>query len=243
MKLRRLNEAGIERFSDYIDSLFSDAPEGWPEELLTEIGLTDPVANVEIEHRGFSTRLELASYLDEHLSAAKDIHIEKDVGIWAWLALFYFREICPVDRDGNMTPGAKARWIPESADFRRYYRHLLAGPYLIFRAHRDNPDRALALLCGVPGKPGEIVEQLASRQELVSSSAVVEVATRLYVDPNTRAAKPGTSGKGAGSPRRLAEILNQFDVTWDFAVMEPQDLLDMLPKEFSRFLMADAPVA
>src|SRR5689334_1327796 len=107
MKLRRLNKAGIEQFSGYLDSLFTDEPEDWPEELLTEIGLTDPVANVEVEHRGFTTRLELASYLDERLSKVKDIHIDKDVGIWAWLALFYFREICPVDRNGKLVPGAK----------------------------------------------------------------------------------------------------------------------------------------
>ena len=73
-------------------------------------------------------------------------------------------------------PGALARHIPEPGNFQRYYRHLLAGPYRIYRAHRDDPQRALALLCQPLDSPGDVVEQLASRQELVTNRGIMELA-------------------------------------------------------------------
>jgi hypothetical protein len=45
-----------------------------------------------------------------------------------------------------------------------------------------NPHRALGLLCRPLDSPGDVVEQLASRQELVTNRGIIELATRLYVD-------------------------------------------------------------
>lgn len=84
-------------------------------------------------------------------------------------------------------------------------------------------------------KPGDIVEQSASRQEFVTNKAVVEAATRLYIDGASRTAKKGAGGKGPGSARRFAEVLNQLDVTWDLYAMSADDLLSILPAEFNRF--------
>src|SRR5262249_16830000 len=122
--------------------------------------------------------------------------------------------------------------------------HLLAGPYRIYRAHRDNPQRALVLLCGPLDRPGDIVEQFASRQELVTNPTVIESATRLYVDPATNRPRRGAGGKSAGSARRLADVLEQFDVTWDLYTLTPDGLLTLLPHEFDRFRPAPtAPLA
>jgi hypothetical protein len=74
------------------------------------------------------------------------------------------------------------RAMPLVDNYQKFYRHLLVGPFLIVRAHRDAPDRAIAMLCNPLWKPGEIAEQLASRKELVTNRAVAEVATRLYYD-------------------------------------------------------------
>src|SRR5262249_11852361 len=157
---------------------------------------------------------------------------ERDTGLWAWLALFYFEQLCPKTAHGQRKPGELARWIPEVTNYQRYYRHLLAGPYRIYRAHRDNPQRAMALLCNPLDRPGDIVEQLASRQEIVTNRAIVESATRLYMDAATARPRRGAGGKGAGSARRLADVLNQFDITWDFYAMDSVNLLSLLPKEF-----------
>lgn len=63
----------------------------------------------------------------------------------------------------------------------------------------------------------------------------MRVATDLYVDPSTGKAKSGAGGKGPGSARRLADMVNQLDLTWDLYAMFPKGLLTLLPKEFDRF--------
>lgn len=236
VQVRRLNELGLRRFADFLDSLKTDAPEGYPDGLLSDPAATEELdADVTVVNTTFGSRFEAAKYLDERLSSSSLTEVERDKGLWAWLALFYFEELCPPGVGNRRKPGELARWIPEVNNFQRYYRHLLAGPYRIYRAHRDDPERALALLWGPLDRPGEIVEQLASRQEIVTNKAIIQSATTLYFDPEAKKPRRGAGGKGAGSPRRLADVLNQFDVTWDLYAMTAGDLLELLPREFERF--------
>jgi hypothetical protein len=238
-EVRRLTDAGIERLSAFIDSLKGDEPLDYPAEILTDPQTSEPIGClIEIEQRRFGSRFEAARYLDGKLSDSGLRDVERDQGLWAWLSLFYFEELCPADEAGRRKPGERARWIPEVRNYQRYYRHLLAGPYRIFRAHRDSPVRAMALLCNPLDKPGDIVEQLASRQEFVTNRAIVEGATKLYVDPRTKRPRRGAGGKGDGSPRRLADVLWQFDVAWDLYAMTTDSLLHLLPAEFDRFRRA-----
>lgn len=81
----------------------------------------------------------------------------------------------------------------------------------------------------------EIVAQLAARQELITNPAVIEAATALYIDSKSEQPKKGSGGQATGSPRRLADVLNQFDITWDLYAMNSEKILEMLPKEFDRF--------
>jgi len=239
--VRELNEEGIRRFVEFLVSLSTDTPQGRPVDILTDSRTSQGLASdITIENRSFSSRFDAAQYLDERFRASKLVDIETNRGLWAWLSLFYFDQLCPADKSGRRKPGELARWVPEVANFRRYYRHLLAGPYRIYRAHRDCPERALALLYNPLSKPGDIVEQLASRQEFVTNKAVVEAATWLYIDGASRTAKKGAGGKGPGSARRFAEVLNQLDVTWDLYAMSADDLLSILPAEFNRFKKSSA---
>ena len=123
-------------------------------------------ADIVVRQRTFRTRFDVGKYLDELFGEAEGLNLNKNKGLWSWLAAFYFEQLCPL----GARPGENARWVPAVGDFRKYYRHLLAGPYHIYRAHRDDPLRALALLATPPHRPGDIVEQLASRQELVTTS-------------------------------------------------------------------------
>jgi hypothetical protein len=236
MKIRRLSDAGIERFGVFLDSLKTEAPEPFPNEIMSNTDMSELVQpEIEIEQRNFINRFEVAEYLNQVLAEAEIPNIERDRGLWAWLAMFYFDQLCPPESSGQRKPGERARWILAVGDFRKYYRHLLAGPYRIYRAHRDNPSRAFALLCTPAHRPGDIAEQLASRQELVTNTGVMEAATTLYVDDETEKPKRGAAGRGPGSARRLADVLNQFDVAWDLYSMETEDLIKILPDEFDRF--------
>jgi hypothetical protein len=232
MQLKRLNPSGISTFQAFLDSHTGEDPLPYPEASLTDPNQTNILEiSVDVERREFESRFDLASYLHSRFEAAGFRPDRSDPGLWAWLSCFYFREICPTVR-GRLQPGAAARWIPQSGDFRRYYRHLIAGPYGIYHAHRDAPLRALALLCQRPGRPGDLVEQLASRQQVVTNPTIMQVATDCYVDPKTRRQLSSANRKGAGGARRFIDVLSQFDVTWDLSMMSPSDLHGHIGAEF-----------
>lgn len=156
-------------------------------------------------------------------------------GEWSWLALQFFDLLCPAS-NGKRKVREDARYLLLPEDFRKAYRHLLAGPFLLFMAHRDHPEEIRGLLATRPDAPGEVYEQLASRKFLITSRAVVSVATRLYLDPSTGRLKRGAGGDRAGTPRRLGDVLQQFDKTYDLQAMTPETLIELLPGEFDRFL-------
>jgi hypothetical protein len=236
-KLARLNEAGLGTFAGWLETLKAGGSLLPPTPLLGDPQATEPLGTaVEVEPRTFASRLEAAKYLHDRFAAAGLADVEQDRGLWAWLSLFYFDAVCPPGRGGERNPGASARHIPESGNFQRYYRHLLAGRYRIYRAHRDDPQRALVVLCQPLDKPGDVVEQLASRQELITNRGIMALATRLYVDTATQRVKRGAGGKSGGSARRLSDVIEQFDLTWDLYAAAGEELAGLMPKEFERFL-------
>lgn len=237
MKIGRLTDVGITRFAAWLDSLRVDPTIEPPVELLTDL-LTSEVLGelVELEPIRLANRLDAAECIFKCIDAEKLSDVESDSGLWAWLSLFYIDTVCPLDLKGGRKPGALARHILEPSNFQRYYRHLLAGPYRIYRAHRDDPKRALAILCQPVASPGDVVEQLASRQELVTNRGIMGLATKLYVAADTLKVKSGAGGKGGGSARRLSDIIEQFDLTWDLYAATPNELAAVMPSEFAKYL-------
>lgn len=230
MNLRRFNSSGITHFDEFRDSPALNR--GSLTAMLEDSSLTRVVTpDIAVAPRQFGTRFEAGKYLHVLFQGTSIPELDADQGIWTWLAAYYFDQLCP---QGSQ-PGSRARWVP-TEDFRDYYRHLLRGPHQIYRAHEDNPERAMALLANPLHQPGDIAEQLVSRQEVMTSKAAVAVATRLYIGPDNRP-KRGSGGQGPGSPRRFAIVLRQLDLTWDLSseAMTPEHLLALLPSEFDEF--------
>ena len=190
-----------------------------------------------VDVRPFRDRFEAGKYFYELLEphAAELGDIERNAGLWSWLALCWIDVLAPVGSDGSRPLREQARWIAFVDNYKRYYRHLLAGPYRIYKAHRDDPEVAMAVLATPVNRFGEVVEQFASRQEFIVNRNLLSAITKLYYDPSAHAIKRGAAGKGGGSARRLADVLNQFDLTWDIHGMPSDELLGLLPNEFARF--------
>jgi hypothetical protein len=237
IQLRRFNQAGIDAFGDALDRIEAgedvDVRPLLTDSTLTECISSEPIVAV----RTFPDRFEAARYFHELLApfdkAGSDI--ERDKGLWAWLAAAWIDVLAPKDEAGNRKLRSRARWVPAVDDYKTYYRHLLAGPYRIYRAHKDNPSRVRAVLASAIEQPGDVVEQLASRQEIITSPSLMEAITTLYVLPDTGKLKSGAAGKGGGSARRLVDVIQQFDLTWDVYGMESSEFLGLLPSEFDRF--------
>lgn len=236
MLVRRLNSKGIDVFSKFLDSCDSDEPETYPEYLLQSDEHTEAVRpDVKIEKKNFFSRYEAAKYLVAKLDGKGLNNIEYDKGLWTWLALYYFERICEKNNSGLFLTRNIARWVL-SSDYKTYYRHLLAGPYRIYRVYQSDPEIALAILITPVNKPGEVVEQIASRQMLVSNKRVVQAATAIYVDSEEMTIKTGAASKGGGSARRFADVMMQCDATWDLYLMDSEEIINLLPAEFDRFI-------
>ena len=236
MKLRRFNRDGIAAFAAFRARLVAEPTMKPERDMLEDAALTEIVSEqVEVELRPFSNRMEAGVFFNDLVKRAGLSWPERDQGLWVWLTLFFFDAVCPADGNGKRDPQDEARLIAQVDNFQRFYRHLLMGPFLIVRAHEDNPERAMAFLCNPLWKPGEIAEQLASRKELVTNRAVTELATQLYFDPSKQTFRRGAGSSVKGAARRLAALLNQLDLTWYLYGMTAQEILGLLPKEFDRF--------
>jgi hypothetical protein len=235
MRLSRLTEPGIVKLRQALESLGQGTTDSLPADLLTDPELVEQVRPaIDIAYRPFASRLEIGSYLYSVLAPLRN-EIDYDVGVWAWLSVFYNEQLCPRNSRGSRNPGEIARWIPAVENGRKYYRHLLAGPYRIIAANSDNLERVKLLLVGQIDKPGEVVEQVTGRNEIISNPNALNAATALYFDEAAQGIKRGAAGNGAGSVRRFGVILNQYDVTWDLFGMEAGEIVRRLPAEFDRF--------
>ena len=67
------------------------------------------------------------------------------------------------------------------------------------------------------------------------SKTFQHVARSLYFDDVNGKLKRGAGGKGPGSPRRLAKVRQQLNVTWEVEDLDYETIIGMLPDEFERF--------
>jgi hypothetical protein len=237
-ELRRFNSKGLDEAADAIIAV-KQGEDVDLEALLVDPSFTEVVAkDVKVSPVSFSNRFEAAEYFDNLLGPLETNipEMKRDRGLWTWLSLVWVDVLAPVGTNGLRKPGDIARWIPQTETWSRYYRHLLLGPYLIYRAHKDNPARAMAVLASPVARPGDVVENIVSRQDLVTSPNLMSAVTDLYYDKSKGVLRRGSATKGPGSARRLAQVLSQFDLTWDIYGMPPSVILALLPAEFERFM-------
>jgi hypothetical protein len=232
VRLHRFTLAGLRRFQEFLRAAAAGDVTAVPADLVTGPGLAAELpGGVDLDPRLVGpTRLTAARHLDAALSAAGLGEPERDAPLWAWLSAACFDAVCPRDRRGRYRPGAASSYIPLIGESRRIYRHRLLGPWLVYRAHRDDPARALCLLAQPLSRPGQLVERFASRPRLVACPAAVGVATLLYVG------RQGAIRHGAAaSVERLSDVLMQLDRTYDIYGMTTEALLKLLPREFDEF--------
>ena len=238
MKLRRFNERGIRRFETLLEDVRHGRSVETPFDFLNSDELSESLLDrEEFEVCKFDSRLELAVFVDNLLTGADMDHDMTDVGLWSWLGALFFDTTCPADSDGLRKPGKDYRHIP-SKSWRDFYRHLVRGPVRILRLFRDDPEAAAIVLCQKPYAPGDFVEQLASRQERITNPAIIETANRLYFDRDAKRPKRGASPtwRKPGTLRRFGDVLGQLDLTYDLYSMSADDLVALLPAEFSPYL-------
>jgi hypothetical protein len=230
--VRALNSTGIERFRAYLARLRGGISADPPRELLEDAAYaSELMVEVMVEERGFASRLDAGKYLYKLLGALPPEDAERNKGLWAWMSLFFFDQVCPKRKDGARRPGQDYRHIPDFS-YRNRHRHLLYGPYQVYRRHGAD---AILLLSGPVHSENAIYHEIASRQDLIANKGVVEAALNLYLDRTRAAPKQGSQDPKAppGTIRRFVRVLQQLEVTYDIYGLSGKQILELLPREFN----------
>lgn len=235
--LRSLNRLGLERFRAHLDKLRAGEALPVPLRLLEDSASTTELPlEIDIELRTFAHRLDVARYLTQLLAPLGADVTDRDAGLWAWISLFYFDQVCPAEPNGVRYPGKDYRHIPEFAQ-RQRHRHLLFGPYQVYRRHGE---RSALLLTGALDSESSVYHEIVSRRDLIANRGVIDAALALYYDAQRGRPKAGAQGSlhNAGTVRRFVRVLQQLDVTYDIYGLSGEQLLELLPPEFDSWRAA-----
>lgn len=188
---------------------------------------------IHIEQVDFRNKANLIPYLVDKLDLKKNRELYFDKGLWSWITAFYFDNICPSDMHGKRKVNETAFYVlNDPKNYTKYYRHILAYPSRIFS---EVGDSSKIFLIGDFSKRGEITEQFGAYQEIALNKGILDAANILYWDELTKNLKRGAAGKGAGSARRLVRIIRQYQLTYDLNSMTGNEIVKILPKEFSKW--------
>jgi hypothetical protein len=237
--LRRLTNAGREVYLAWLTRKDGSAP---PRLLLTDSGTSEPVApGALVPDPPFQNRFELGAKLAVALRDLDKVALRSDAGIWDWLSLHYIDLICP-DEQG------KGRKIGEVARYALDLRHVRQARHLVrmsWSLVRDPAQNARFMLSGPLHVHGDIVEQLATRDQVIGSRKLIAAAALLWWDEAKGTYKPGINNRDrrkGGTIRRLVTVAEQFRMTYDFDSMEAKTILALLPHEFERWREDEPPI-
>jgi hypothetical protein len=233
-EIRKLTDEGVEAFRRYLDRLRADGIGDPPRHLLTDPKASRAVHGAgSVIQRAFQSRLDAALYLDAALEGIDADEVESGVGLWTWLALFYFDEVCPPDKAGNRRPGSDYRHILVP-DYRYGHRHLLAGAFLVHSVYGLGVELSTLLLCTRPNSENQFCSELAGRQNVITNHGIISAAHQLYHNPLTGQPKRGSQArKGVpGTLRRFIHVIQQLDLNYDLYSMTGSEIIGLLPAEF-----------
>ncbi|MFA5941561.1 MAG: hypothetical protein WC809_19605 [Sinimarinibacterium sp.] len=245
--VRTLNERGGERLREWISAARAGGTSDPPTWLLTSTEHSaefqpDIAVAREPSGRPFNDRLEFGLYLAQLFADVPKTVISRQHNLWNWLSLYYIDQLAPSQANGARKLFEFDVYLLDSVfSFRKYYRHAVRTSWLVAAEHGQSgrvllvPAGRTAAGVGVLAHRGEIIEQMAARQWTLGSRSIIQAAEKMYIDVAAGKPKRGAGGAGKGSPRRLAAVIQQLELTYDLRDCSAEQFLSLLPKEFDRW--------
>ncbi len=242
MRVHRLTDEGRSRFAVWLGSRGAgDLP---PAELIDGEGMTELAHDIEIDpDRVFGTRMAFGKYIADLLDRedGRVLLSSKHDGLWDWLTVLYFSQFGrKVSKPWHYTVTRRGH----SGSLA--YRHLARTAFEMFWRHGD---ASLVMLHVDMGTWGDLAEQLTSRQNVAYHRGYIQAANALYM--SNGALKRGAASRvrpiakrkagesiGRGGVARLALAVRRLCRTYDTHFLGTKEMLDLLPREFSRFTTA-----
>jgi hypothetical protein len=232
--LRYMLKEGEESFREFLSKVRENHSiekpdlnkEPFSKEFLPEIIINDGVT--------FKTKQELAEYLKKvfETSGVKREDVIGNKGLWTWLAYIWFEQI--TNNRKNILKRNEHYICTSPSNYRRYYIHLIAPPYIIYSLY--GLPLSKLFVYNPPWEINDFTERVAANQFLISHKNIIEAIYRLYFDESRGRPKPGAvSGDVEGSIRRFIKVIQQFEFTYDIYSMSSDQIIDLLPQEFNRW--------
>ncbi|TWU23244.1 hypothetical protein Pla52o_27800 [Novipirellula galeiformis] len=233
MHLRQFNKAGVEAFRRFLEACRENPKEPVPVDLLESHEHTVLTSKqIVVEPREFSSRRQAADYFQDLLSPIPPDAVRKDAGIWTWLSLFYFDQICPTG-NGNRKVRNDYTYIYMPDESRYFYRHLL---FIAWQVKQVAPECNRLFLDSSLVTLDKLTTEVFKRLYLTRIPCLFELLDRLYWDcSNNRPAKGIVSPHkiSAGDlVHRFPTRIRQLEKTYDLQSLDADQLLEILGDEF-----------
>lgn len=231
MILRQFNQDGIRAFSQWLSDCRLTPTLSLPLHLLEDVEKTETVAPTRfVEWRRFSSKGDAARYLQPIVAPL--VQPGQNAGLWTWLSLFFFDEVCPT-RNGHRVVRNDYHYVFEPQNTRHYYRHLLFVSWHILQVA---PVHNRLFLSGPVSTLDHVTQEVAKRLYLTRIPCIFEVLDRLYWDAVRERPRVGIVGSVPAKPgdltSRLPTRLRQLEKTYDLMSINADTLIELLGDEF-----------
>ena len=237
--VRSFTQSGIEAFTRWLSSAVAG---NTPDALTSDLSLSNSLGECSIDPaKKFVSRYDFGCYLADVFSGRDPdtLLVPELDGMWAWISGVYFRQLAPkIRRSEHYIP------IRRGSAGSLLHRNAARTAFELVSVHGQNARFALQQPIYTHG---QLLESLSASQTVARNKGFFAAAARMYLDLDGRLKKGATSkpkpprdrkpgeDTGRGSIRRLPTALKRLDLTYDVAVLAPDELIAMLPREYSRW--------
>ncbi len=258
--LRVFTQSGMEEFRQRWNTAANTRSQLEVSDMVEHPNWTRPITQeAVVEICEFPNRRHCGEYFvalfntNQNALDAASINPASSVELWAWLSAVWCKWLQHKDgsllQNRNGPLGESSRWLFEPNNRWRYYRHLLAGPYLVVAANHDDPSRAQILLYNEVVSPNtRWVETICGSEEVHFNKPLLFALSKKLLDPST--GKPYSSTNRltrrdsyfirrgldvSGTIDRLTQVYNQLILTWDLHATDLEQMTNLFGTEFREF--------
>lgn len=233
MNARQFNDEGIRQFRQFLAVCRENPRAKLPRELLEDSRLSTAVApGVDVQPSALPKREDAARLLTQLLEPLGDKAVAQNAGLWTWLSLFFFDQVCPA-AGGQRHVKNDYHYVYEPLNPRHSYRHLL---FIAWRVQKVAAPHTRLFLSGPLSTLDKMTSEVFKRLYLMRIRCIFEVLERLYWDPERRKPRSGVvdsqTVKRGDLSHRLPIRIRQLEMTYDLLELNADQLLELLGDEF-----------
>lgn len=234
MIVRQFRDHGIKAFRDFLAACRENYATPVPRAMLEDDSLTEPLpVSVEVTPRRLLTKADAANYLASVLKPMSIHEVEENAGLWTWLTLFFFDEVCP-ERAGRRSVKNDYHYVFEPKNSRHFYRHLLFISWRVLRVAGEHNRLFLGSSLSTLDK---MTTEVMKRLFLTRIPCMFEVLDRLYWDEDRGKARVGVVShqvRPGDLMHRFPLRIHQLEKTYDLLSLNADQLIELLGDEFQQ---------